>query len=153
MMDYVNVMERFPVDLLSQLSDTPQNPAYHKEGAVFNHIGLVFELTQKVAPEDVDLHIAALFHDLGKPQTTKIDSRTGKISSPGHERFAKDFIEQFKHLFPEAKDWDRIAFICKNHMKMHLFRQMRPFKRDELFSSPYFQSLVVFTFCDDNGRG
>lgn len=152
-MAFEEAISRFPVEVADQLKTTPQNLEWHPEGCVFNHIKMVFDITQKVAPENIDLQIAALFHDLGKPQTTRTNPDTGKISSPGHERFAKDFIEQYKHLFPEAKDWDKIAFICKNHMKMHLFRQMRPFKRDELMQNFYFQELVLFAFCDDNGRG
>lgn len=152
-MDFNDIMSRFPSELLESLKSTPQNPKWHPEGCVLNHIEMVYNLAQKIAPEDVDLHIAALFHDLGKPLTTKIDPETGKISSPGHEMHCKAFIADYKHLFPEAQDWDKIAFICKHHMKMHLFRQMRAFKREELYASSYFHSLVLFAFCDDNGRG
>lgn len=166
-MDFNEIMSRFPSDLLESLKDTPQNPKWHPEGCVLNHIEMVYNLAQKIAPEDVDLQIAALFHDLGKPQTTKftparevvdVESREmvlvpEKISSPDHEAHCKEFIAQYKHLFPEAQDWEKIAFICKHHMKMHLFQQMRPFKREELYASPYFHSLVLFAFCDDNGRG
>lgn len=152
-MDFKDMIHRFPLQLVYSLESTPQNLKWHPEGCVMNHIRLVYELAQKVAPEDVDLHIAAIFHDLGKPQTTEKHPLTGELRSPGHERYAKWFIDTYSHLFPEAKDWNKIAFICKHHMKMHLFQQMRAFKREELYASPYFHSLVLFAFCDDNGRG
>ena len=152
-MDFNEAISRFPEFVTDFLKTTPQNPKWHPEGCVMNHVELVFELAKQLDPENVDLQIAALFHDMGKPMTTKINPETGKIRSPGHEALAKEYIEQYSHLFPEAQDWEKIAFICKHHMKMHLFREMREFKRKDLIKHRYFHDLLKFAFCDDNGRG
>lgn len=74
---------------LAALVGVPQDPVWHPEGDVFVHTLLVLDRARALAaslpgPEAEFLMLAALCHDLGKPQsTTRAD---GRIRSIGHER-------------------------------------------------------------------
>jgi predicted kinase len=78
---------------LEPLAQTPQDPHYHAEGDVWTHTGMVVEalLAQRdyaSASEDERfvLFMAALLHDIAKPDTTVIDPSSGRIGQPGHSR-------------------------------------------------------------------
>lgn len=79
------------VDLaeLSVLYDTPQEKAVHAEGSVGVHTEMTLEATERLLTAEPELdpvvaRLAAVFHDVGKPQTTKT-TRSGRIAAPGHE--------------------------------------------------------------------
>ncbi len=70
----------------------PQNPKYHGEGDVWIHTEMVLrELAadpdwRQLSPGDREIvYLAALFHDVGKPSTTKTED-DGRITSRGHSR-------------------------------------------------------------------
>ncbi len=78
---------------LRALDDTPQDPIYHAEGDVGRHTRMVLEALlgdpfyAAAAPERrLVLFLAALLHDIAKPQTTRFDLDSGRISQPGHSR-------------------------------------------------------------------
>jgi predicted kinase len=89
--DWSACCEVFP--RLRALETTPQSPRYHAEGNVGIHTRLVldallgcdhFQATRGARRET--LFLAALLHDLCKPETTTIDPVTGEIGQPGHSR-------------------------------------------------------------------
>lgn len=62
----------------------------HPEGDVYTHIKVV---TDRVAVHcDIDVSLAALFHDLGKDRTTEINPKTGMPRSPGHQRYSAQCV-------------------------------------------------------------
>lgn len=77
-------------DWLSSLADCPQDPRYHAEGNVLIHTKLVCEALVALphwqilsAKERLLLFVAALLHDVAKPNSTQIET-DGAISSKGH---------------------------------------------------------------------
>jgi predicted HD phosphohydrolase len=144
------LISRFPSKLLVDLANTKQPPKHHPEGSVLVHTSMVFRKAVGYGADD-DVLIAVLFHDLGK--IDKTFEKDGRIVAYGHEHMCSKYIDAFAHLFPEARDWDKIRFICKHHMLMHRIDEMRPFKREALMSSPYWDDLVLFALCDNEGRG
>lgn len=146
-MTFVEAITRFPEDLVGLLKSTPQPKEHHPEGSVYEHTRQVFELA-----DSLELQIAALFHDLGKIDKTFFREDTGKIVAYGHELVAKQYIDEYKHLFPEITCWSRIKFICRHHMLIHKIAEMRPFKAAELRASPYFEDLLKFGVMDCEGR-
>ncbi len=75
---------------LARLADCPQDPQWHPEGDVLTHTALVVDAAARIAGRDrlegddrAVLVLAALCHDLGKPETTRVDP-DGRIRSPGH---------------------------------------------------------------------
>lgn len=150
-MEFNEAINRFPEAMVQCLKDTQQNPKWHAEGAVFNHIQMVFEYAKEHFPEDPDLQIAALFHDLGKMDSTF--KKNDFLVSYGHEHHAKRYLETYGDRFPEIQDESKVYEVCRNHMKMHLVDRMRPFKREELMANRFWDSMVRFAECDNNGRG
>ncbi|HSI50594.1 MAG TPA: AAA family ATPase [Ideonella sp.] len=78
---------------LHALETTPQSPRYHAEGNVGIHTRMVLDALladpHYQAAGDTRrqvLFLAALLHDLCKPETTVVDPLTGGIGQPGHSR-------------------------------------------------------------------
>lgn len=89
-LDWPTLHDRYP--WIQALDGCPQDPIYHAEGDVGIHVRLVCEAliaadAWRTLP-DADrgtLFLAALFHDVGKPDCTRTDA-DGRISSRGHSR-------------------------------------------------------------------
>lgn len=76
---------------LAALHDCAQDPTYHPEGDVWVHTLMVLDEAAALArqrglnqEERLQLGLAALLHDLGKPSTTEIQG-DGRITAHGHE--------------------------------------------------------------------
>lgn len=74
---------------IAALEGCPQDPEWHPEGDVYTHTLLVLDAAARIAARDAlssadrtVLVLAALCHDLGKPETTIIEN--GRVRSPGH---------------------------------------------------------------------
>ena len=73
------------------MSDCMQDAQWHSEGDVWTHTKMVLaqlrELDEwaSLSPhQQTVLTFTALFHDVAKPQTTEVDSITGRVTSPKH---------------------------------------------------------------------
>jgi predicted kinase len=89
--DWADCCAVFP--RLVALESTPQSARYHAEGNVGIHTRMVldalldsawFQAGDAVRRET--LFLAALLHDICKPETTVVDPLTGDIGQPGHSR-------------------------------------------------------------------
>ena len=150
-MTFYKVMSRLPIKIAADLRSTPQSLLHHPEGNAFEHTKQVFEKTIEHFGEDIDMQLAAIFRDLGKIECTFL--KDGRIVAYGHELRAKEYIEKYKHLFDDLDiNWDRVKYVCRYHMLAHRFEEMRKFKLDALKESPYFDDLVLFAKCDNEGR-
>ena len=87
---YFNSLDKeldiYPLNLLKKLKNVEQSKKYHPEGNVWNHTMMVVDEAAKV--KDQSSHSkafmwAALLHDIGKPDTTKV--RKGRITSYDHD--------------------------------------------------------------------
>lgn len=118
--EMINIL---PKEWVEKLKKSPQNPVFHSEGSVYNHIELVYNyLLEKEA--NIDLLLCAIFHDLGKMNTVKVYEKEKGIciQNIGHENFCELYIDYAKHLFEEQLsekiNWDKIRFVCKEHMRI-----------------------------------
>jgi tRNA nucleotidyltransferase (CCA-adding enzyme) len=73
---------------VAALRDVAQDPTWHPEGDVYVHTGMVVDRAAEIAigleePDREVLLFAALCHDLGKVETTRVED--GRIRSLGHE--------------------------------------------------------------------
>ncbi|MFG6416127.1 AAA family ATPase [Roseateles sp. DC23W] len=89
--DWEVCCEVFP--RLRALETTPQSPRYHAEGNVGVHTRMVLDALLECnhfraasGTRRETLFLAALLHDLCKPETTIVDPVTGDIGQPGHSR-------------------------------------------------------------------
>ncbi len=85
--------------LQTQMEQTPQEPAWHGEGSVWNHTRLVCEVMQTLpeyrsadAVTQKLLYLAAVFHDVGKIHATRQED--GRWVSPGHARISAQMTRQ-----------------------------------------------------------
>jgi predicted kinase len=88
-------------DLLNKLEGTEQDPEWHSEGNVFIHTQMVIDETIKLFSdfilsddEKYFLVMAAIFHDIAKPITTKRREINGveRVVAPKHEYFGMSYL-------------------------------------------------------------
>jgi len=156
MLNFTELYNRLPEEVRTALENQMQNPKWHPEGSVYNHIKLVFEDVQEMYPGDTDLLLVALFHDLGKLDTTEV-KEDGHITSYGHENYATRYIAAYIYLYEDLNpDVDRIASICRNHMRAHQYESgqlKNAIKRQRFESHRYFNDIMKFQKSDSKRQG
>jgi len=159
MLNFTELYNRFPEEIRTSLENQMQNPKWHPEGSVYNHIKLVFEDVQEMYPDDTDLALVALFHDLGKIDTSTIKEKDGNkfIISYNHEYFASKYIDKYIHLFNDLNpNVERIKSICLQHMKAHLYvngKIKKKYKLELFENDKYFNDVLKFEKADSNRQG
>jgi CRISPR/Cas system-associated endonuclease Cas3-HD len=136
-------------DILLRSSETKQSPKWHPEGDVLKHIKIVYERAKKTG--DLDLAIAAFFHDLGKERVTKPSVNTkGSWSAHGHEFVSAKLVDRYRDWIEDlGGDFDKVRTVVHQHMRIKQISEMKPRKQQELRDNPYYEDLCKFTECDD----
>ena len=138
--------------VLQDMSNTQQNPKYHREGSVFIHTKMVVsEIMKAATPENAELFFfSALLHDIAKPKTFAI----GKNSQPtfyNHEKEAGDLIDAFasNHGLP-LKLTKQIKVMVQNHMITSQYKNKKLHKIAEELASVglCFNDLMVLVSAD-----
>jgi putative nucleotidyltransferase with HDIG domain len=157
--NFDELWNRLPEDIKLEMINSEQDPIWHPEGSVYNHIKLVFEYALKNYPKDKELLLCAIFHDLGKPETKEIrKDKNGKIriSNHGHEYKSVKYIDKYFHLYSDvSNNKEKVLEICINHMKAHLYldyQLKKPNKRKNFEELKYFNEIINFTHCDTNKK-
>jgi putative nucleotidyltransferase with HDIG domain len=150
---------------LGALAETPQDPRWHPEGEVLVHSLWAADLAaahvdeHDVRPDRREvLVLAALFHDVGKPQTTR--RQDGRITSHGHaERGADLFRTMGRRLALPRPLVVAVAAIVETHMA-HLSVRGEPTPkavrrlRDRLLAAgTSLDEWGVVVRCDGEARG
>lgn len=119
---------------LQSLEETHQNPRWHGEGTVWKHTLLVTNAMASILGEEhiigddqTVLMLAALCHDMGKPEATHFGTSKPNIPahwrSPGHAKnisWAIRFLDRVGiSLEINSELLQRIIPLCKEHM-VHL---------------------------------
>ena len=142
-------------DILFKQWGAKQNPEWHPEGNTLKHILVVIKRAYHHYPDDPNMVMAALFHDLGKIDTYKINPKTGQPTAYGHEDKSTDYVEQFRDWIEsfEGTDVDEIKYLVKNHMKVKpsTWDKMKDKKKEPIMSHPAFDKLMGFTDKLDGG--
>ena len=142
-------------ELLFKQWDAKQNPEWHPEGNTLKHIIVVIKRAYHHYPDDPNMVMAALFHDLGKIDTYKINPKTNQPTAYGHEDKSSDYVEKFKDWIEsfEGMDVEEIKYLVKNHMKVKpsTWDQMKDKKKEPIMSHPAFDKLMGFTDKLDGG--
>lgn len=133
-------------ELLLKCEETPQSPKWHPEGNVLVHTKLVYDRALNTG--DVNMVMAALFHDLGKVDTTKLNKK-GDWSAHGHEFKSAKVLDKFKDWVVEmGADFDVVRGVVVDHMRVKYMNDMRPHKQQQMRDNPVFDKLVEFTEFD-----
>lgn len=169
-LDFEKIINILPKELIDKLQNSIQNLIFHSEGNVYNHTKLVYDNILNDSSIEIerkyDLLICAIFHDLGKINTLKIyEKSSGKIAiqNIGHELFAEFYIDSYKYLFSEEfkikynyiLNWEKIKFICKEHMRAHKLvnGEIKKETKIKYFTeNKYYKDLLRFVEADDKGR-
>jgi hypothetical protein len=152
--DYFN---RLPKDI-QKLYICAQRIKHHPEIWVYTHTRMVFEQVLKLYGNDVNLLVAALFHDIAKKDCKRVYHKNGivKTSHIGHEKRAIGYINMFIHLFDDLNiDADLITSVVENHMRAHQYTDgtlKKISKRKAFEDLRYFDDIIKFSKCDMGGR-
>jgi poly(A) polymerase len=129
---------------VAHLATVDQPVEYHPEGDVFTHTVQVLNNLEYRTPA---LVWAALLHDTGKLHTARLNKH-GRISFPGHEQVSERIAST---LLVDKSFVNDVCFLVRNHMRMHVFMEMRESKRDALVEDSRFGELLCLHKADRLG--
>jgi poly(A) polymerase len=120
---------------------------WHSEGDVFVHTMMVLDATAR-RTKDIATRWAALLHDTGKPKTKGLNSR-GDIANHGHEfvseKIAREILGRLK---ASTKEIEKVAFLCREHMRVKTVDKMKRFKVRRLAAHEHIWALVDLAIAD-----
>ncbi|MDP4152764.1 MAG: HDIG domain-containing protein [Bacillota bacterium] len=146
----------FPFSMLERLKGTEQSPLHHPEGSVWNHTMLVIDEAAKRKDKSSESRVfmwAALLHDIGKPDTTRI--RNGRYTAYEHEvvgaRLAREFLRQY---YNNDDDFiNKVCAIIRWHMQLLFVVKGLPFADvPEMKREVNVNDIALMGLCDRLGR-
>lgn len=160
MKSFQYMINKLPKDIVQALKDTKQNPKWHPEQSVYKHLWMMHDSIWKselLEEKKIILSICTIFHDTGKINCTRekiLKDGSKALISYGHEDYAEKYLDEYLILFKEFIEpyhKEIFYYICKNHMRMHLYKNGKmsnPNKRKELENHEYFNLLKEFSKFD-----
>ena len=142
------------VKITMSLKDVAQNPKWHPEGNTLKHVITVFKRAVEHHPDNLDLAVAAFFHDLGKLETYEISPKTGQPTAHGHEKVSAKLVKQYADWIKQiGANPANVYYITANHMKMkpRVWDVMKDKKKDKIKSFRAFGDLEKFSKIDRGG--
>lgn len=153
-----------------RMKGCPQEPKFHAEGDVWTHTRLALGVLSSPAfakefPDgwNVETALGVLFHDIGKPPTTKTPEKHGtdRIRSNEHDEIGAQMTSGIVHRLaltsykePPAIDVDapRLAFLVRRHLfTVHgRIGEIRKTTLEKVFFNPAVpgRDLLKVIFCD-----
>lgn len=155
MISETELFEQYPLKLLSNLKKANQSPKHHPEGSVWNHTMLVIDEAARVKNESNSKKAfmwAALLHDIGKPDSTKI--RNGRITSYYHDKIGAELARKFLEEFTDDDDFIRkVTMLVRWHMQILFVVKNLPFADIETMKSQVdIAEVALLGLCDRLGR-
>lgn len=142
--------------IIRELKDIPQEPKYHPEGNVWNHIMLVVDeaavLSEKSANKRV-LMWGALLHDIGKIKTTV--KRKGRWTSYDHDTVGAEMVIRLLREVEDDQDFiDKVSKLVKYHMHYLYVEKNLPFGNPrKLVEETSVEEIALLSYADRCGRG
>ena len=124
-----------------------QPPEFHHEGDVWTHLMNALESL----PETSTLltHWAVIFHDIGKPETFKID---GRIRFDRHSEVSAEIAERvLRRLKFSRKNIDHITWAVRHHFMMKQLLDMPLGRQRHWFLDERFPTLLDLFYADAAG--
>ena len=151
--DFKSLFKKMPSDLQKRvynLKNFGQRLDKHPEGNVLKHTIKV--VNRSIKDDDIDIAIAAMFHDIGKDETAGIHPKKGHITHFGHEKVSASLVKKYKKFIESVGgNTANVFYIVKNHMRYKQLSDMRPVKQDKLKSFRAFDKLGKFSKHDRGG--
>lgn len=153
--DFIKSLPNEIKDLLLYQWSAKQNPKWHPEGNTLKHAIIVLRRAHLMFPNDNNMILAALFHDLGKVDTYAISEKTGQPTAYGHEKRSVEYIDKFSEWVSSVPgvNIDEVKYLVQNHMKIKpaVWNQMGGAKKEIIEKHDAFKKLVKFTDKLDKG--
>ncbi len=148
-------LEVYPLNMLSKLKKVEQSEKYHPEGNVWNHTMMVVDEAAKIREQFNDAKAvmwAALLHDIGKPDTTKV--RKGRITSYDHDVVGAKLAGEFLGYYTEDKGFiEKVSLLVRYHMHMLYVLKGLPYGNPaRLVEETDIHDLALLCRCDRLGR-
>ncbi len=118
--------------LVQELANTYENNAFHNESSVLGHTMDVFEYVVENSSEtDLDLYVAALFHDVGKIVT--MEEKNGQTRSIKHDKRGEEILGANQGELENICDNpDRVTYLVGAHMEpLNLYNSKNESKNPE----------------------
>lgn len=148
---------------ISAMIGVPQDPIWHKEGGVFQHTKHVCDAAAAIArreglsEEDTAILVfGALAHDMGKPITSKISTKSGRIIAPAHPEVGESIARDFMHSIgaPEhiVQAVSELTLFHMRHLHGNPGKNTNAARRlaGKMTISPYMLGLIMEA--DQSGR-
>lgn len=151
--DFKSLFKKMPSDLQKRvynLKNFGQRLDKHPEGNVLKHTITV--VNRSIKDDDIDIAIAAMFHDIGKDETAGIHPKKGHITHFGHEKVSASLVKKYRKFIEEVGgNTANVFYIVKNHMKYKQLSVMTPKKVNKVKSFRAFDKLGKFSKHDRGG--
>jgi len=132
---------------LHETKGVAQPKEYHKEGDVFEHLKLV--ISAFTDDHKADVRIAALFHDIGKPQTFAVKER---IRFDHHAEISGEMTDKILcRLQMPSKRREKICWLISHHMMMNAFESLSEVRKAHWYFHPWFKELLQLFWLDAAG--
>lgn len=155
MMKKENTLENYPE--LKALIGVKQSPIHHPEGDVWTHTMMVVDVAatlKKKAKNPFGFMLTALFHDLGKAQTTTVEE-DGRIRSIGHENCLHPTRSALKRLDIDLDTTEYVLNMTKLHMRPNSLVAQKSSQKafNKVFNASICpEDLILFSKADHLGR-
>ena len=149
------LFRQYPFDMLYRLKSTEQSPEHHPEGNVWNHTMLVVDEAAEVKLQSRNPTVfmwAALLHDIGKPDTTKL--RKGRITAYDHDKVGAKLSKRFLREFTDDHVFIReVSEMIRYHMQTLFVLRNLPFADIEgMGCNTDIREVALLSLCDRLGR-
>jgi len=135
-------------DMLVTLKQIKERPDFHPEENAFEHVRIVTE--RCIETGDIDLILAAVFHDIFKFKMNEVNDKSGWPTARGHEDSAANMVlDNTDFILNLGANPLMVAGICLHHMRIKNFKNMRGSKKWEMKNQPFFLKVAVFTRADN----
>ena len=151
--DFKSLFKKMPPQLQKRvynLKNFGQRLDKHSEGNVLKHTIMV--VNRSIKEDDIDIAIAAMFHDIGKDVTAGIHPKKGHITHFGHEKVSAMLSKKYhKWIQSVGGNTANVYYIVKNHMKFKQLDNMGIKKVMKLKAFRAFDKLSKFSKHDRGG--
>jgi len=136
MLDEAGLLEHVLPEIAA-MKGVEQPPEFHPEGDVFVHTLMLLEQLRDPSPT---LAMAALLHDVGKPETQTFEDR---IRFNQHEKLGAEMSKDIcERLRMSTHDTARIEWLVGQHMRVATAKEMRESKLKRLVREEGFSELL-----------
>ncbi|MEO1856921.1 MAG: CCA tRNA nucleotidyltransferase [Rubritalea sp.] len=129
---------RYCVPEVLDLIGCEQPPQFHPEGDVYVHTKIMLNMIS--GEPTLELCLAVLLHDIGKPATYSYNPAEDRIRFSGHDQVGAEMAEVIlRRLKYSNKTIEEVCAMVKNHMNFMNVRFMKTSKVKRFMARPTYQ--------------